>query len=58
MDRVKVGNSYKYYLGNTSSYSEIEEFRKIAKSKGYKTAFIVAFKNGKKISVEEVLKKS
>jgi len=58
VDRVKVGNSYKYYLGNTSSYSEIEEFRKKAKSKGYKTAFIVAFKNGEKISVEEVLKKS
>lgn len=58
VDRIKVGNSYKYYLGNTASYSEIEEFRKIAKSKGYKTAFIVAFKNGKKISVEEVLKKS
>ena len=58
VDRVKVGNSYKYYLGNTSNYSEIEEFKKIAKSKGYKTAFIVAFKNGKKISVEEVLKKS
>ena len=58
VDRIKVGNSYKYYLGNTSNYSEIEEFRKIAKSKGYKTAFIVAFKNGKKISVEEVLKKS
>ncbi|MEX1383059.1 N-acetylmuramoyl-L-alanine amidase [Lutibacter sp.] len=58
VDRVKVGNSYKYYLGNTSSYSEIEEFRKIAKTKGYKTAFIVAFKNGEKISVEEVLKKS
>jgi len=58
VDRVKVGNSYKYYLGNTSNYSEIEEFRKIAKSKGYKTAFIVAFKDGNKISVEEVLKKS
>lgn len=58
VDRVKVGNSYKYYIGNTSSYSEIEKFRKIAKSKGYRTAFIVAFKNGEKISVEEVLKKS
>jgi len=56
--RLKVGNSYKYYLGNSSSYSEIKKFRKIAKSKGFKTAFIVAFKNGKKISLEEVLKKS
>ena len=58
VDRVKVGNSYKYYLGKTSNYSEIKEMQSLAKSKGYTSAFIVAFKNGKKISVEDVLKKS
>tara|TARA_R110001583_G_scaffold47473_2_gene148686 strand:+ start:9975 stop:11114 length:1140 start_codon:yes stop_codon:yes gene_type:complete len=58
IDRIKIGNSYKYYLGNTTSYREIKELHKKAKSKGYTTAFIVAFKNGVKISVEEVLKKS
>ena len=30
----------------------------LAKSKGYTSAFIVAFENGKKIPVEEVFKKS
>ncbi|MFD0763154.1 N-acetylmuramoyl-L-alanine amidase [Lutibacter aestuarii] len=58
VERVKVGRSYKYYLGSTSNYSEIKEFQRLAKSKGYSTAFIVAFKNGKKIAIEEVLKKS
>lgn len=58
IDRVKIGNSYKYYLGNTNNYGEIKELHNKAKSKGYVTAFIVAFKNGEKISVEEVLKKS
>ncbi|WP_298370470.1 N-acetylmuramoyl-L-alanine amidase [uncultured Lutibacter sp.] len=57
VDRVKVGNSYKYYLGNTSNYSEIKEQLSIAKSKGYKSAFVVAFENGKKVSVDQVLKK-
>ncbi len=58
IERVKVGNSYKYYLGNTSNYNEIIELQRLAKSKGYKTAFIVAFKDGKKVDVEYALKKS
>ncbi|MFD1294588.1 N-acetylmuramoyl-L-alanine amidase [Lutibacter holmesii] len=58
IERVKVGNSYKYYLGNTSDFNEIKQAQKLAKSKGYSSAFIVAFKDGKKVSVDEVLKKS
>ena len=58
VERVKVGRSYKYYLGNTSNYTKIKEIQQLAKSKGYTSAFIVAFENGKKISVEKVLKKS
>jgi len=58
IDRVKIGNSYKYYLGKTSNYSEIKELQNLAKTKGYTSAFIVAFKNGEKISVQDVLKKS
>ncbi|SNR52607.1 N-acetylmuramoyl-L-alanine amidase [Lutibacter agarilyticus] len=58
IERVKVGNSYKYYLGNTSNYNEIIDLQRLAKSKGYKTAFIVAFKDGKKVDLEYVLKKS
>jgi len=58
IERVKVDGLYKYYLGSTSDYNEIKRIHELAKSKGYSTAFIVAFENGKKISVEDVFKKS
>jgi N-acetylmuramoyl-L-alanine amidase len=56
VERAKVGKYYKYYLGNTSDYSLIKKQHITAKEKGYRTAFIVAFKKGKKISVKEALK--
>ncbi|MDD3721431.1 MAG: N-acetylmuramoyl-L-alanine amidase [Lutibacter sp.] len=56
--RDKVGGIYKYYLGNTSDYNEIKKLHELAKSKGYTSAFIVAFENGKKIAIEDILKKS
>ena len=58
VERAKDKNIYRYYIGETSSYTKIKEFQKSAKSKGYSTAFIVAFKNGNKISIDDVLKKS
>ncbi len=58
VERIKVGSSYKYYLGSTSDYNEIQKIQQLAKSKGYASAFIVAFENGKRISVEDVFKKS
>lgn len=58
VERVQVGSSYKYYLGGTSDYNKIKEVLQLAKSKGYTSAFIVAFKNGNKVSVDDILKKS
>ena len=58
VERVKVDSGYKYYIGNTSNYDEIEKLQQVAKSKGYKSAFIVAFENGNKIPLEQVFKKS
>ena len=55
---VKIGSGYKYYIGNTSNYDEIEKLQQVAKSKGYKSAFIVAFENGNKVPLEQVFKKS
>ena len=52
---VRVGTYYKYYYGNTSKYKEVLAFLKTAKQ-GYSSAFIVAFKNGEKISVLEAKK--
>ena len=57
IQRVSVGKFYKYYYGNTSNYEEVKESLKIAISKGYTSAFIVAFKNGEKITIQEGIKK-
>lgn len=56
IQRVKLGSYHKYYFGVSSSYQEVQKSLLIAKEKGYKTAFIVAFKNGEKVSVKEVYK--
>ncbi|MFK8059222.1 MAG: N-acetylmuramoyl-L-alanine amidase [Polaribacter sp.] len=56
VERVKIGSFYKYYYGNTSDYNLVKKSLKTAKSKGYTSAFIVAIKNGAKISVKEAIK--
>ena len=47
---------YKYMYGETSEYDEAKQQLQEAKSKGYDTAFLIAFRNGEKISVQEALK--
>ncbi len=46
---------YKYIYGETSNYEQAKTLLETAKSKGYKTAFLIAFKNGKNISVREAV---
>ena len=55
IERVRVGAHHKYYYGLTSDYNKAVALRTEAKAKGYKGAFIVAFKNEKKISVKDAL---
>ena len=47
---------YKYMYGETSDYDEAKKQLQEAKDKGYNSAFLIAFKNGEKISVQEALK--
>ena len=47
---------YKYTYGLTSDYNIAKENLKVVKSKGYSSAYIIAIKDGKNISVEEALK--
>lgn len=51
------GTLYKYMYGQTFSYDEAKRLLQEAKSKGYETAFVIAFKNGVKVSVQEALKR-
>jgi len=50
------GSLYKYMYGETSDYEVAKENLAEAKSKGFDTAYLVAFKDGKKITVQEALK--
>jgi N-acetylmuramoyl-L-alanine amidase len=56
VERVKIQSYYKYYYGKTSNYKNIQSLLKRVKKKGYRSAFIAAFKNGNKISVKQALK--
>jgi len=47
---------YKYFFGETTDYNEAKNQLSEAKSKGYDSAFLIALKNGKKISVQEAIK--
>ena len=49
-------NVYKYMYGETPNYEEAKKQLQEAKQKGYDSAFLIAFKNGEKISVEEAIK--
>ncbi|SEC91775.1 N-acetylmuramoyl-L-alanine amidase [Tenacibaculum sp. MAR_2009_124] len=46
---------YKYYYGQTSDFQEVKRMQSKAREVGHKGAFVVAFKDGKKISVKEAL---
>jgi N-acetylmuramoyl-L-alanine amidase len=48
--------SYIYMYGETSDYEEAKKLLQEAKSKGYNSSFLIAFKNGNKISIQEALK--
>ena len=47
---------YKYMYGGTSSYEEAKKLLQEAKSKGYETAYLVAFKDGKNINIQDAIK--
>lgn len=51
-----TGTLYKYMYGNTSSYEEVKQNLAEAKAKGFEGAYIIAFKDGVKIKLQEALK--
>lgn len=54
--REKEDGLFKYYYGETSDYNKIQLMKTFVQQKGYQSAYIVAFKKGKKVNVPEVLK--
>ncbi len=55
VERMEVNGLYKYFSGGTSNYDQVRENLALAKELGYKDAFIVAYKEGEKISVKQAL---
>ena len=51
VDMIEDNNTYKYMVGSTNKYSEITKTQKKVKA-DYPDCFIVAFENGKKVTVK------
>lgn len=56
ISKVKAGNLYRYYYGETNSYQTAQNLLKQAQEKGYNDAYIVAFKQGQQVKVADVIK--
>lgn len=50
------GQLYKYTYGETTDYSEAKRNLEEVKAIGFSSAYLIAFKDGKKISIQEALK--
>lgn len=51
------GTLYKYMYGETSNYEEAKQNLAEAKAKGFDSAYLIAFRDGKKITIQEALNK-
>ncbi len=56
ISKLDLKKSYIYMYGETADYEAAKLLLKEAKSKGYSSAFLVAFNNGLKISLQDALK--
>ena len=45
----------RYFYGGTTNYKAAQKLKKTAIRKGYPNAFVVAFRNGKKIKISEAI---
>jgi N-acetylmuramoyl-L-alanine amidase len=50
------GKFFKYMYGETANYNDAKRLLEEAKSKGFDSAYLIAFKNGEKISVQDAIK--
>ena len=55
ISKEKSGKLYRYFYGKASTYSAAGRLKKKAIRKGFKNAFIVAYKDGIKIKVSEAI---
>lgn len=56
MSMHKEDGLNKYFYNETTDYNHARKALEVAKNKGYTSAFLVAYKNGKKISIQEAIR--
>ncbi len=56
LSREPYKNLYRYMYGEASTLEEAKKLKSQADSKGYPTSFIVAYKNGKRVTISQALK--
>lgn len=52
----RTGKNYKYFYGQTSDYEDSRKLLSEAKEKGFDSAFVVAYKNGNQIDIQDAIK--
>ena len=53
-----AGGWYKYTVGDEPNLEAAYKLQAVVREKGYKSAFVVAFQNERRISLAEAIKKS
>jgi len=53
---ISTDNLYKYMYGETSNYEEAKNLLQQARAKGYTTSYLIAFRDGKSISIQDAIK--
>ncbi|WP_420600877.1 N-acetylmuramoyl-L-alanine amidase family protein [Flagellimonas sp.] len=56
LSKEPIKNLYRYMYGNATSYDQAKLLKTKADAKGYTTSYIVAYKNGVRITLKEALK--
>jgi len=49
-------NMFRYMYGNANTFEAAKQLKKDADAKGYTTSYIVAYKNGVRVPITDVLK--
>lgn len=52
----RIGKNYKYFYGQTADYEDSRKLLSEAKEKGFNSAFVVAYKNGNQIDIQDAIK--
>ena len=56
VEEVREDGKYKYQVRNIATYTQAQEIKDRAQASGFPGAFVVAYRDGRRISMEEALR--